>query len=651
MSDNPENVDFFFVSLGREPGGLLDLLQLPASADEMVVQTKIGDYRKDLESTFKGKRKELREPLKNGGITQEQFDEQVKTWQQEWDDKLAAFNQLKEAFDLKIAEQRRLATEGLVDDTMIWFPMLESLKANPGALWRLLWRVGPTPYFQDNSRLVQLTEDPHTFIFADARTLATRALIERIFAGASDPNYVIADGGLLYEMLLDSDGRVEGLIADTQNKKDIGVEVPPRVEQHALLELLELPPSSSVVAIDAAISNFRKKLSLDFKQNRTALHQSLKSHEITQKQFDDQEVGLQQAWDAKLELLNRLKASCDLDMREAAQSGQGPQPAVEDPIASQSQKDSDAFLQLLQLPLNVNEMTVDAAVREFVKKFEHEFIQEWKGIHKSFTSGEITQVEYDGLLKIWEQQRDDRWERFSHLKQAYDTETARPHHGEVSAVRPPPIVENPIGEVKQFLLENPEVFWRAVQRIREHPDLPHWNDKRKSHATRPQTAFRLRHGIEDRQTAELIAADLLWLNVKYTNRDHWLYRIADWIDEIKKLGILWSKSPQAPEDSVDPLQYRFSHYIDKLTLEAIPDIPTIPIGAEGVAEFQQSRVNPAGQQQSAEDMEQRVANMKAFFEMLGNRAKQANKGNEDTSNEELINSLIEALFGNKKDEG
>jgi len=112
---------YFFVPLGRERGGYLDLLKLPPTANLAQVINAENMYINELEGDFKiKKRKPLKESLKLKKITQEEFDEQVKVWKDEKTQATVELNKLKGNFRKAMAEKRKLANQGIQIKDHVW---------------------------------------------------------------------------------------------------------------------------------------------------------------------------------------------------------------------------------------------------------------------------------------------------------------------------------------------------------------------------------------------------------------------------------------------------------------------------------------------------------------------------------------------------
>ena len=111
---------YYFVPLGREKGGYLELLELPPTVSLGEAKNAERLYKKGLEKEFRRKRKSLRESLSKKEITQEEFDERVKKWEDKKTQKNVELNKLNQTFQNAQAEKRKLAHMGLRMDEVIW---------------------------------------------------------------------------------------------------------------------------------------------------------------------------------------------------------------------------------------------------------------------------------------------------------------------------------------------------------------------------------------------------------------------------------------------------------------------------------------------------------------------------------------------------
>jgi len=102
----------FIVPLGREKGGYLDLLGLPADASPAEIASRGKEFRSGIDLDFRSARKALREKLKSSEILREDFDAQVVELEKIKNNREAEANQLRSKFENLQAEHRRLANAG-----------------------------------------------------------------------------------------------------------------------------------------------------------------------------------------------------------------------------------------------------------------------------------------------------------------------------------------------------------------------------------------------------------------------------------------------------------------------------------------------------------------------------------------------------------
>lgn len=135
MSNQSEShKDFFFISFGREQGGLLQFLNLPSTADAVAVKKAVKDYRKRLEEDLKTNRKPHRERMKDGEITEEEYNALAKELEQDKSDKLAEINRMNEGWE-RTEAQKRNRTNLADGEPITWF---EIFPREDHSLWQQL---------------------------------------------------------------------------------------------------------------------------------------------------------------------------------------------------------------------------------------------------------------------------------------------------------------------------------------------------------------------------------------------------------------------------------------------------------------------------------------------------------------------------------
>lgn len=133
---------YYFVPLGRDRDGYLALLSLPPTASIGEAKKAEVQYKKSIERDFKIKRGELRSKLKDNNITQEEFDAQVKEWEDQKTQKNVELNKLNESFKKAQAEKRKLHNKGIKDTNVVW---LEMYKEYDRENFFKEWRSGKKP--------------------------------------------------------------------------------------------------------------------------------------------------------------------------------------------------------------------------------------------------------------------------------------------------------------------------------------------------------------------------------------------------------------------------------------------------------------------------------------------------------------------------
>lgn len=141
-----QKLEHYFVPLGREPGGYLDLLGLRPDSDAGARGRKENEYRQQIKKDALEERKKWKAELDAKKITQEEFDAKLQVIEDEKTKREKEFNELKKNFDKVVAERRKMANEGRRDTTSTWveaFPQCADLED----FWRVLVAARPLPQF------------------------------------------------------------------------------------------------------------------------------------------------------------------------------------------------------------------------------------------------------------------------------------------------------------------------------------------------------------------------------------------------------------------------------------------------------------------------------------------------------------------------
>lgn len=117
--------DYYFVSFGREQGGLLEFLGLPPDARDSLVVKTLRESRQEVKKSKKMRTRELSQKRKSGEITltDEEFEAEKKQIDEEANEQEVKLNELKSQFDKVVAEKRELARSGRTDDSVNWQDM------------------------------------------------------------------------------------------------------------------------------------------------------------------------------------------------------------------------------------------------------------------------------------------------------------------------------------------------------------------------------------------------------------------------------------------------------------------------------------------------------------------------------------------------
>lgn len=138
-------VEYYFVPLGREPGGYLDFLRLRPDADADTVAAKEAEYRVGLKNELRKQRGVLLEQKKAKLITEEEYRAKLEERNATNDKELADFQQLKQKFELLQAERRKLANDGRPEMSSAWAEAYASFGHDPAKFWQFLLAARPLP--------------------------------------------------------------------------------------------------------------------------------------------------------------------------------------------------------------------------------------------------------------------------------------------------------------------------------------------------------------------------------------------------------------------------------------------------------------------------------------------------------------------------
>ncbi|MGZ8993692.1 MAG: hypothetical protein ACXW16_06720, partial [Burkholderiaceae bacterium] len=145
MNPGKPSDEYYFVALGRERGGFLDVLGLPPDTDETQIGRREAEYRLQILSDEKKQRKPWREKLQAKEITQEEFDAKAAEIKAEKDRREREFNELSGKYALLKADQRKLANEGRRDTSASWVEAFPGWGMDRPSFWSFLTAQRPLP--------------------------------------------------------------------------------------------------------------------------------------------------------------------------------------------------------------------------------------------------------------------------------------------------------------------------------------------------------------------------------------------------------------------------------------------------------------------------------------------------------------------------
>ena len=130
-SSGERHADYYFVPLGREPGGYLDVLGMPPDASPGDIGARDSAYRKELLQEFKDSRRRYRLRLKRGQVTEAEYKAEEARLEQVKNDKEVQLNKLKTKFEGANSERRGVGAAGQLSDDAAWFEMYRPFFPTP----------------------------------------------------------------------------------------------------------------------------------------------------------------------------------------------------------------------------------------------------------------------------------------------------------------------------------------------------------------------------------------------------------------------------------------------------------------------------------------------------------------------------------------
>lgn len=115
--------EYYFISLGREPGGLLEVLNLPPTADERQVKNAVHGYIQRLKDETIEMKNVI---LKNDLLDEEEREKKVKQLDEDFSEKNAELNALREKAKSEFARKREQKRSGIREYEFAWSTLYEA---------------------------------------------------------------------------------------------------------------------------------------------------------------------------------------------------------------------------------------------------------------------------------------------------------------------------------------------------------------------------------------------------------------------------------------------------------------------------------------------------------------------------------------------
>ena len=125
MATYSSHLNYYFIPFGREPGSLLDVLDLPSSADEKTIKKAFSARRKEIKSGVKEEIVIIMGKRSDGILTEQEFLEHKEELKKKETDELAALNELNDKFKKELAEKRENKDNQIADYHITWIPLYE----------------------------------------------------------------------------------------------------------------------------------------------------------------------------------------------------------------------------------------------------------------------------------------------------------------------------------------------------------------------------------------------------------------------------------------------------------------------------------------------------------------------------------------------
>jgi hypothetical protein len=135
----------YFVSFGRERGGLLSVLGLRPGVPLVEIRGKCVQYRASLNTAYREALQTLKKRRDRGEITPEEFEAEDTKAKQERTDKTAQFNSVVAAWEKQQGQLREMASSGVTRNQNGWRQMYRAVSVDE--LNHELSRPSPLPRF------------------------------------------------------------------------------------------------------------------------------------------------------------------------------------------------------------------------------------------------------------------------------------------------------------------------------------------------------------------------------------------------------------------------------------------------------------------------------------------------------------------------
>jgi len=330
--------------------------------------------------------------------------------------------------------------------------------------------------------------------------------------------------------------------------------VPLGRERGGLLDFLGLPPDARVGEVGKKKTQRMNKISQDFIDQRKSLREKLAAKEITQQEFDAEVEKLEEIKNKAKLKLNELQSKFDAlqaEKRGAKNAGRQEDEAIWLEMYRFT-PDPTELTNFLGLPSTADEDEITRKIVEYLRSVERAFKEQRKALKKERDEDKtISPQEYDAKRQKLEEELTKKELKLNELKNKYDIQrTEQPCKLWRFLLRPRRLAHVPLS-----LLLEIEQHWIGphVHGQRSAAGPPQAFDRLASQlfsARGPVDLTALAALVTERDLICLLAADALWGEIRYTNREHWRACVEQWATEVAVLGpcLQHEASGPAPPD-------------------------------------------------------------------------------------------------------